>query len=40
MKARFYEGELWKRELENILLPMFEKDEVVVVQDSECLVRW
>jgi hypothetical protein len=23
-KARFFEGELWKRELENILLPMLE----------------
>jgi hypothetical protein len=40
MKAKFYEGELWKRELENILLPMLENYEVVVVEDSECLVRW
>jgi hypothetical protein len=22
MKAKFYEGELWKRELENLLMPM------------------
>ena len=40
MKAKFYEGELRKRELENILMPMLEKYEVVVVEDSEGLVRW
>jgi hypothetical protein len=39
MKAKFYEGELWKRGLQNILLPMLEKYEVVVVEDSEYLVR-
>ncbi len=36
----FYEGELWKRELENVLMPMLEKYEVVVVEDPEGLVRW
>ena len=40
MKARFYEGELWKRELENILLPMLDKYEVVLVDDPEEQVRW
>jgi NIPSNAP len=40
MKAKFYEGELWKRELENVLMPMLEKYEVVVVEDSDDLVRW
>jgi hypothetical protein len=25
MKAKFYEGELWKSELEQILMPMLEK---------------
>jgi NIPSNAP len=40
MKARFYEGELWKRELENVLMPMLEKYEAVVVEDPECVVRW
>jgi hypothetical protein len=25
MKARFYAGELWRRELENILLPMLDR---------------
>jgi hypothetical protein len=40
MKARFYEGELWKSELENVLMPMIEKYEVVLVDDPEGLVRW
>jgi hypothetical protein len=29
-KAKFCEGELCKRELENILLPMLEKYEIVL----------
>jgi hypothetical protein len=40
MKAKFYEGELWKRELENVLMPMLEKYEVVLVEDAEGLVKW
>ena len=40
MKAKFYEGEFWKRELENILKPMLERYEVLVVEDSEGLIRW
>lgn len=40
MKAKFYEGELWKRELENVLLPMLENYEALVVEDPESLVRW
>jgi NIPSNAP len=40
MKARFYEGELWKSELENVLLPMLENYEVVVVEDADGLVHW
>jgi len=40
MKAKFYEGELWKHELENVLMPMIEKYEVVLVEDPEGLVRW
>lgn len=40
MKAKFYEGELCKRELENVLMPMLEKYEVVVVEDPERLVQW
>jgi hypothetical protein len=40
MKAKFYEGELWKSELENVLMPMLETYSVVVVDDSDGLVRW
>jgi hypothetical protein len=40
MKAKFYEGELWKRELEDVLLPMLEKFDVVLVEDTEGLVHW
>lgn len=40
MKAQFYEGELWKTELEGILMPMIEKYEVVLVDDPENLIRW
>ena len=40
MKAKFYEGELWKRELENLLMPMIEKYEVVLVDDPEEKIRW
>lgn len=40
MKAKFYEGELWKTELENILMPMLERYEVVLVEDSDDLIHW
>ena len=40
MKGKFYEGELWKTELENVLMPMLEKYEVVLVDDPEGFVRW
>jgi hypothetical protein len=40
MKAKFYEGELWKRELENVLMPMLDKYDVVLVEDPEGLVQW
>jgi hypothetical protein len=40
MKAKFYEGKLWKSELENILMPMLEKYEVVLVGDPEGLIHW
>jgi hypothetical protein len=40
MKANFYEGELWKTELEHVLMPMLEKYEVVLVDDPEGFVRW
>ena len=40
MKAKFYEGELWKNELENVLMPMLEKYDVVLVDDPAGLIRW
>jgi NIPSNAP len=40
LKAKFYDGELWKRELENLLMPMLDKYDVVLVEDPEGLVRW
>ena len=40
MKAQFYEGALWKQELEQVLLPMIEKYEVVVVDAPGGLGDW
>lgn len=40
MKAQFYEGELWKNALENLVMPMLEKYDVVVVDDPDNLIRW
>lgn len=40
MKAQFYEGALWKAELEGVLLPMLEKYDVVVVEgEGEIVLR-
>lgn len=40
LKAKFYEGELWKNELESLLMPMLEEYEVVLVEDADGLVQW
>jgi hypothetical protein len=40
MKAKFYEGTLWKQELEPVVMPMLEKYEVVLVDDPGDLVHW
>ena len=40
MKAKFYESELWKSELEHVLMPMIERYDVVLVDDPDGLVRW
>jgi NIPSNAP len=40
MKAQFYEGALWKGELENVLMPMIEKYDVVLVDDVGGLIHW
>jgi hypothetical protein len=40
MKAKFYEGDLWKGELEGLMMPMVEKYDVVLVDDPDGQVRW
>jgi hypothetical protein len=40
MKAKFYEVDLWKRELKQILMPMLEKYEAVLANDPENLIHW
>jgi hypothetical protein len=40
MKAKFYEGRLWKDELEQVLLPMIERSDVVQVDDPDHQVKW
>ena len=40
LKDRFYEGELWKRELERKLLPMLDTYSVVVVEAEGGLGDW
>jgi hypothetical protein len=40
MKAKFYESDLWRSELEGLLMPMLEKYEVVLVEDPEHIIQW
>ena len=40
LKASFYEGELWKRELEGVLMPMIDRFDVVLVDDPTHLLHW
>jgi hypothetical protein len=40
MKAAFYEGVLWKQELERVLMPMIDKYDVVLVDDSDHPIHW
>jgi len=40
MKAAFDEGTLWKQELEEIVMPMIDKYEVVLVDDFEHPICW
>jgi NIPSNAP protein len=40
MKAQFYEGPLWKNELEAIAMPMLENYDVVVVDDPGNTIHW
>jgi NIPSNAP len=39
MKRSFYEGTLWKTELEQVLMPMLVKYEAVLVEDSQGLFQ-
>ena len=40
LKAQFYEGKLWKKELEQKRMPMIEKYDVVVVGAKDGLGQW
>ena len=40
LKAAFYESDLWKHELEPILMPMLDRYEVVLVDDAAGLLAW
>ena len=40
MKEQFYEGPVWKGELEALLLPLLERWEVAVIDDPEGQIAW
>jgi len=40
MRDQFYEGKLWKEELEHKLMPILEKYDVVVVEAKDGLGDW
>jgi len=40
MKARFYDGPLWKDELEAVLMPMLDRYDVVLVDDPDGAIVW
>ena len=40
LKAQFYEGKLWQQELEQKLMPMIEKYDVVLVEAKDGLGEW
>jgi hypothetical protein len=40
MKQKFYEGPLWKQEIEQIPMPMLDKYDVVLVDDPDGMIRW
>jgi hypothetical protein len=40
MKSQFYEGALWKTELERILMPMLERFDVALVDDPDGQIHW
>ena len=40
MRNEFYEGKLWKEELEQKLMPILEKYDVVIVEAENGLGEW
>jgi NIPSNAP len=40
MRNEFYDGQLWKEELEQKLMPMLEKYDVVIVEAENGLGEW
>jgi hypothetical protein len=40
MKARFYDGPLWKDELEAVIMPMLDRYDVVLVDDPDGAIVW
>ena len=40
MRSEFYDGKLWKEELEQRLMPILEKYDVVVVEAENGLGEW
>jgi NIPSNAP len=38
MKSRFYDGALWKDELEGVMMPLIDKWDVVLVEDTHGLM--
>jgi hypothetical protein len=40
LRDEFYEGKLWKEELEEKLMPILQKYDVVVVEAKEGLGNW
>lgn len=40
LKASFYEGKLWKQELEHVLMPMIVRYDVVLVDDADHPIQW
>jgi hypothetical protein len=40
LRDQFYEGKLWKGELEQKLMPMLERYDVVVVEANDGLGDW
>ena len=40
MKEQFYEGPVWKGELEALLLPLLDSYDVVVIDDPDGQIKW